>query len=46
MVRSCGENGDDKTARRVYVGECANSRSVGKPRKRRIDTVKTKRFGC
>ena len=25
---------------RVYVGECAGRRSVGKPRKRWIDTVK------
>ena len=25
---------------RVYVGECAGSRSVGMPRKRWIDTVK------
>ena len=35
---------------RVYVGECAGSRSVGKPRKRWIVTVKDclrkKRFGC
>ena len=35
---------------RVYVGECAGSRSVGRPRKRWIDTVKEclkeKRVGC
>ena len=30
----------DRIAKRVYVGECAGSRSVGRPRKRRIDTVK------
>ena len=30
----------DSIAKRVYVGECAGSRSVGKPRKRWIDTVK------
>ena len=30
----------DEIARRVYVGECADSRSVGRPRKRWIDTVK------
>ena len=30
----------DMIAKRVYVGECASSRSVGKPRKRWIDTVK------
>ena len=27
-------------ARRVYVGECAGSRSVGRVRKKWIDTVK------
>ena len=27
-------------AKRVYVGECAGSRSVGRLKKRRIDTVK------
>ena len=26
--------------------ECAGSRSVGKPSKRWIDTVKKRRFGC
>ena len=30
----------DRIAKRVYVGECADSRSVGRPRKRWIDTVK------
>ena len=30
----------DKIAKKVYVGECAGSLSVGKPRKRWIDTVK------
>ena len=34
----------------VYVGVCAGSHSVGRPRKRGIDTVKEclkkKRFGC
>ena len=38
MVRPCGEN--DRIAKRVYVGECAGSRSVSRPRKRWIDTVK------
>ena len=32
----------DRIAKRVYVAECAGSRSVGRPRKRWIDTVK----GC
>ena len=30
----------DRIAKRVYVGECAGSRSEGRPRKRWIDTVK------
>ena len=30
----------DKVAKRAFVGECAGSNSVGRPRKRRIDTVK------
>ena len=32
------ENG--RLAQRVYVGECAGSRTVGRPRKRWDDTVK------
>ena len=39
---------NDRIAKRVYVGECAGSRSVGRPRNRMIDTVKDclrKRFG-
>ena len=30
----------DKIAKRVYVGECTGSRSVGRPRKRCIYTAK------
>ena len=30
----------DRIAKRAYVGECAGSRSVGRPWKRRNDTVK------
>ena len=30
----------DRIAKRAYVGECAGSRSVGRPRKRWIDTVR------
>ena len=30
----------DRIAKRVYIGVCAGSRSVGRPRKRWIDTVK------
>ena len=30
----------DRIAKRVYVRECAGSRSMGKPRKRWIDTMK------
>ena len=39
----------DKIAKRVYVGDCTGSRSVGSPRKKWIDAVKEcskKRFGC
>ena len=40
----------DKIAKRVYVEECAGSRSVGRPRKRWTDTVKEmlqeNRFRC
>ena len=32
---------NDRTAHRVYVGECAGSRSVGRPRKRWIDRLIT-----
>ena len=31
---------EDRIAKRVYVKECVDSRSVGRPRKRWIDTVK------
>ena len=40
---------NDRIAKRVYVGECAGSYSVGKPWKRWTDTMKEllkKRFGC
>ena len=30
----------DRVPKRVYVGECPDSHSVGMPRKRWIDTVK------
>ena len=30
----------DRIAKRVYVRECAGSRSAGRPRKRWLDTVK------
>ena len=30
----------DRTAKRVYIGECASSRLVGRLKKRWIDTVK------
>ena len=39
MVRPCGENGN-RIAKRVYVGECACSRPVVRPRKRWNGTVK------
>ena len=31
--------GNDRIAKRVYVGECAGIRSVGRPRKRWTDAV-------
>ena len=31
---------NDRNAKRVYVGECAGSHSVGRPQKRWITTVK------
>ena len=31
---------NDRIAKRIYVGVCAGSRSVDRPRKRWIDTVK------
>ena len=31
---------NDRITKRVFVGECAGSRSVGRPRKMWIDTVK------
>ena len=41
---------NDKIAKRVYVGECAGSCSMGKPWKRWIDTMKDcleeELFGC
>ena len=40
MVRPCGEMENDRIAKRVYVGECAGNRSVGRPWKRWTDTVK------
>ena len=41
MVWPCGEDGErDRIAKRIYVGECAGSRSVSRSRKRWIDTVK------
>ena len=31
---------NDRIAKKVYVGDCAGSRSVGRPRRKWIDTVK------
>ena len=51
MTKGVGEGlmKRDRVAMRVYVGVCAGNRSVSRPRKRWIDTVKDfkeKRFGC
>ena len=39
---------NDRIAKRVYVGECGGSHSLGRPRKSWIDTVKDclKKRGC
>ena len=40
MAWPCGEDGSDRIAKKIYVGECADSRSVGRPRNRCNDIVK------
>ena len=40
MVQPCKRMENDRYAKRVYIGECAGSCSVGRPRKRWIDTMK------
>ena len=44
LVKTCSGGSErmesNRIATRIYVGECAGSRSVGRPRKRWIDTVK------
>ena len=46
FMKTCSDYGHvermerDMIAKRVYVGGCAFTRSVGRPRKRWIDTVK------
>ena len=40
MVRSCRGMENSRIAKRIYLGECAGSCSVGRPRKRWIDTRK------
>ena len=40
VLRWFGHVESDRIAKRDYVGECAGSRSVARPRKRWIDTVK------
>ena len=40
MVRPCGEDGEGLDAKRVYVEVCAGSRSMGRPWKKWIDTMK------
>ena len=40
VLRCFGHMESDKIAKRVYVGECPGNRSVGRPRKRWIYTVK------
>ena len=40
MVWTCKRIENHRIAKRVYVGKCAASRSVGRPQKRWIDTMK------
>ena len=40
VVRQCGEDERVRIAKRVYIGVCAGRSSVGRPRKRWIDTMK------
>ena len=40
VFRRFGHVERDRIANRVYVGECAGSCSMGRPRKRWIDTVR------
>ena len=40
VFRWFGHVDKDRIANRVYVGECASSRSMGRPWKRWIDTMK------
>ena len=40
MVRKVERMENERIANKVYVGKCAGSRSVGRPRKRWFDTVK------
>ena len=40
VFRRFGHVESDRIANRVYVGECAGSCSMGRPRKRWIDTVR------
>ena len=43
VLRSFGHverMGEERIAKRVYLGECAGSRSLGRPRKKWTDTVK------
>ena len=49
VLRWFGHMERDRIAKRIYVGVCAASRRVGRPRKRLIDTVKEclrESFGC
>ena len=39
VLRSFGHVVRNRIAKRVYVGVCAGSRSVGRPRKRWVDTA-------
>ena len=39
MFWPCGKMESERIAKRIYIGECVGSRSVGRPKKMWIDTM-------
>jgi hypothetical protein len=40
MGRACSTNGDTRAAYRILVGKPQGKRTLGRPRRRRVDTIK------
>jgi hypothetical protein len=40
MGRECSTNGEMKTARRILVGKPEGKRPLGRPRRRKVDSIK------